>query len=471
MKNPYKTLITLAVTAFISSGTITAAAEKVDPEGAAENADPALANEAEKLAKASIPEPSLSSRIETARDKFLQEANLTLGDNGGGRIVYWGDAIVEKGDSGAFFGKARTTAYQNAVLDAQASFLREAYGDTEAERIRRVIADDSENAKKFEDNLKKAGKNRLEIIWDKMLTLTDAKLNGMLEELGIDPKEFDQLRPSQRKTLFKKEFVEKNITTAIGQIAGLMVMQNFIGWDEDGTYKVGVLVMYSEKLRQLAWEIAHGHPPFLKKEGRPALAKQVPSDPEELSKLWGVRVLFNEHGQPCLASYSQWSSSYTGISKRGKERSIDRARDQALKMAMNELAFFIAGQAYMRDESEVGEMVEEFITKNPDGMISDGDAAYIIDKKNEQIRIRAKIDNAGVSTLRDATHKLKSGQTIVCKVLTWTLDKKNLVNRVRTFDPSKRPGPKVAGKGDEKDDPKRPGGVVSPKPQVDPSDF
>ena len=53
-------------------------------------------------------------------------------------------------------------------------------------------------------------------------------------------------------------------------------------------------------------------------------------------------------------------------------------------MAMNELAFFIAGQAYMRDESEVGEMVEEFITKNPDGMIERKEAAYIIDKTNEQ---------------------------------------------------------------------------------------
>jgi len=467
MKNTPKTLIKLAVAAFVGSGTITTAAEKVDPEGAVENTGPALATEAENLAKASIPEPRLSSRIETARDKFLQDANLVLGDNGGGRIVYWGEAIVEKGDSGAFFGKARTTAYQNAVLDAQASFLGEAYGQTEAERIRRVIADDSENAEKFEDKLKKAGKSRLDIIWDKMLTITDAQLNEMLEELGIDPKEFDQLRPPQRKTLFKKEFVEKNITKAVGQIAGLMVLQNFIGWDEDGTYKVGVVVMYSEKLRQLAWEIAHGHPPFLKKEGRLALGKQIPSDPGELSKLWGVRVLFNEHGEPCLASYSQWSSSYTGTSKRGKERSIDRARAQALKMAMNELAFFIAGQAYMRDESEVGEMVEEFITKNPDGMIERKEAAYIIDRMNQQIRVQAKIDNAGVSTIRDVTHKLKSGQTIVCKVLTWTLDKKNLVNRVRNFDPSKLPGPKVVGE----DDPKRPGGVVSPKPQVDPADF
>ena len=470
MKNyTHNILATFAVAAFIGNGNIIAAAEKDNPEEDAKKTDPAATAEAEKLAEASVPQPSLSNRLEEARNKFLAKFKLNLGDNGGGRIVYWGDAEVIKSDTSAFFGKARTTAYQRAVLNAQASFLREAYGRTETERIRRVMADDSENAQKFEEKLKGAGKNRLEIIWEKMLTLNDARLNEMLEELGIDPGEFDNLKPAQKKILFKREFVEKNLETAVGAVGGLLVLQNFIGNDDKGTYKIGVLVMYSEKLKQLAWDIAHGHPPFLKKNARPALREQVPADAEELSKLWGLRVLYNEHGDPCLVSYGQWSSSYTGVSNRGKERSIDRARSQARKIAMNEIAFFIAGQAYLREESEVGEFVEEFVQKNSDGMIESRDAEYMIDKMNGEIRVQAKIDNAGTGTLRDATYKLESGQTIVLQVVTWTLNKKNLVNRVRTFKPQ-RPGEKVDGTTNVVTR-NRSGGVVQPKPQVDPADF
>ena len=70
--------------------------------------------------------------------------------------------------------------------------------------------------------------------------------------MGGDSSQFDAAPESEKKVLFMKQFTEKAMVRAVGSVSGLVPMQSFEGRTEEGTHAIGVIMMYSPKLKQLA---------------------------------------------------------------------------------------------------------------------------------------------------------------------------------------------------------------------------
>jgi len=373
--------------------------------------------------------------IEEAFDAFKRKRGIEFGAvANGGKIYYAATYVVNLKPTNSQWAKARVNAFEAAYLKTQRDFVIDMYGRQVVKKSQSVFEDQSDDAEEFKETDK--SRTKLASIWDKLVALTGARLDRALRKLGVDPEEFKAMPPKQKKTTFMSKMTENILTNAIGDSTGLMPIQTFEGKDDKGNHTLGVITMYSPKLKQLAYDIAHKRSPILtKKTGRP-LKDQIPSSAAALSRQFGVRVMFNENGQVCVVSFGQWSHNYTGKSTKTLGRRRESAREGAFDSANAGITVFLKGRIMFERERTKGEFSEEAVVKNPDGFISREDVTKIVDKMSSKLRIQARMDLAGITTIKRWKYKSPYGQELVGIVRAWTLNAANIVNDVRNFRPN-----------------------------------
>jgi len=424
--------------------------------------------EAAKLNAAGTPPKALPSKqLKAARDNFLKEMNMNLGDNPGGKIMIWGEAGVSEKSTSPQWGKYRELGFERALADAQTKFVQKVYGRIAAEQIKKLKEDLSSNAEVFPESADE--RTKVGALFDKLIALGDAELNKKLQEMNIDSKKFDALPPAQKKDLFCREFTKSMITTAIGNTDGMMPIQTFEGNDDKGNYAIGVLLMYADSFKQLAYDVANYRKPFMPKSkiGKP-IREAVITPPEVLVNQFGVRCLFNENGEPVIVSFGQWAISYTGDNERVRQRHVESANKTAIDQANANIAFFLSGRLMMERKKDIGERVEEFLIKKPDGFIErHDDVNTLIDKTNELTRQQAKADLAGISTLHDWEYDHPNGQKIIGVIQVWSYDSAQNTNKVRTWQPNSG----NSGNSAPEAEPKTTPGVKQGEKYMNPADF
>jgi hypothetical protein len=375
---------------------------------------------------------SVGDQIDEAFNTFASKKSITYGSSdASGRIFYKGVETVAVPPENAQWGKQRVSAFEKALLKAQAEFVRDRFGKQMVQQARTMFEDMSDNAEEFPEGQK----GRLEVIWEKLLALTDAKLNKKLEEVGVDPEEYKSASPKQRKKLFSDAYTKKCLTKAIGDMSGLLPVQTFEANDGKGTYKIGVVLLYSSKVKQLAYDISHNRLPLL--TGRPgkSLNEIVPVSSEVLANQFGVRVLFNEQGQPCLVSYGQWSHNYTGNDERMRERRNESSMMKAKELADSYITTFLSSKMFYENEQETGELLEESVAKDSDGNVTYENISNVIDKINQKIKVEAKADMAGRGTFRSVKYKHPVGHEISIVARVWTMQNLKTTKGVQSWKP------------------------------------
>lgn len=385
---------------------------------------------------------SVGDRIDDAFNGFASSKNIMYGAaDAKGRIFYKGVETVAVSPENAQWGKQRVTAFEKALLKAQSEFVRDQFGKQTVRMARSMFENMSDNAEDFPEDQK----GRMRMIWEKLVALTDAKLNEKLEEAGVDPEEFKAASPKQKKALFSDAYTKTCLTKAVGDMSGLVPVQTFEANDGKGTYKIGVIVLYSPKLKQLAYDIAQNKAPLLSGKPKKPLAEVIPTSPEVLADQFGVRVVFNERGQPCVVSYGQWSHNYTGNSERMRERRNESAQMKARELADSYITAFLAAKMHYENEQETGELLEESVTKDGDGNISYENISTVIDKMNQTIKVEAKADLAGRGTFRSVKYKHPVGHEISIVARVWTMDNLESTQNVRNWKPDSRKAQGTAG--------------------------
>lgn len=432
------------------------------------NAGAAGTNLADELTSQSQPQGATAGDLVDAKfDEFKQKYGIEFGAEGNeGKIYYANKAAVSVEPTSPQWGKARFNAFDNALLAAQTDFVIDMFGKQTVKKIQDVFSDQSDNAEEFKDPEKTA--DRFEALFNKLIALKDAVLNEKLAQLGIDPEKFSAMPPEQKKVTFNKTLTKTILTRAIGEIAGLVPVQTYEGRDSKGNHVIGVIVMYSPKMKQLASDIASKRTPFLKSGKGAPLREVITGDPATLANQFGVRCMFNENGRPCLVSFGQWSHNYTGENERKKERMRIEAADNALDEANAAIAMFLNGNMMFERERQKGEATEDSLTKSPDGMIRrKEDFTTIIDKMCSHLRQQASMDLGGTSTLKKWRYAHPYGQEIIGVVRVWSMDTANVVNGVRNFDPNKDSSREADRERKVKSEP----GVSEGKEFMNPNDF
>jgi hypothetical protein len=333
----------------------------------------------------------------------------------------WGAALVE--------------AYDTAVLNAQSRFLVDIYGKFSFDAARSYFYDGSDAAKKFPDEASKKTASALGVIRDKFAALAEAKLDKKLKEEGINPDEYRNKSAAQKKSLLMKKFVKDTVTLAAHEISGLTVVQTFHGSDERGNDAIGVLMMYSPAIRQLAYDIAHNRVPLLTGTPSTNIRDMIPADSAVLNEALGIRIGFDAKGRPCIISYGQYASGVSGKDAAIIEDEDEFSETSAFTQAEIYITNFINSHLEYYNFNSIGSVAERTLVKDGDGNITGLDTMEFVKLMNKNSKLRGKRDVLGSSTIKTWSHVTPEGHRFSGIVRAWTVDTLAGGQAVRNWQP------------------------------------
>ncbi|CAM4120188.1 DUF6844 domain-containing protein [Campylobacter armoricus] len=339
-------------------------------------------------------------------EEFAKDFNIEYGVTKKGKTFYTGRSEVSINDNDPQFAQALQNAYQRAMLNLQTEFIKDAFGRIAVSKIQNYESDGSSNAKEFEE-LSKGGV--LSQIFDKLTQLTGAKLDKALKDLGIN---VEGLTEERKKTLLKKEFLSKTITTAVGSMSGLVPVQTIIT-QRRGQYDIGVIAVVSSKTRQLAKDMALSRKSNITGKGK-NISEYLPQDDKGFLNEYGIRLVYDEKGLPVILSYGNWG--YVADANNAKKTNIleDKAKNTAATMADVAIVEFINTNLSLVDETTTGESYEEIIKQSfniNDNTTQEETQNFmnIIEKINTKIKASASGKIRGISTLKKWSYTSDNG--------------------------------------------------------------
>lgn len=337
--------------------------------------------------------------------------------------LYLGEGIaqVEVPPSDPQWVKYRAMAYEQALVDAMSNYLLAMGQKLRTEETSKFFNDGSGHIPDWqESNLERS---KLYQLLDKAVAVADATLDKKLESLGIDPQKFKSASPEQRHKLFEQALTIKTMRKAVSGLAGMLPVQTFEGRNKDGEHVIGVLIVVSDKMKQLADSIRRNGDriqPDLSHPGKP-IAQRLNAVRDQLVDQFGLRVWRDEQGYPVLVSFGQWGINNKGLNSRMAFHESRAAESQARALADKQIAMFIAGKGVFDSKQEVGQLVETVAKVTPDNFKSKETTQQIVDKVMQTLRARANVTLTGLSdALRwQQAYPSYPQQKIVGVVRTW----------------------------------------------------
>ena len=328
-------------------------------------------------------------------DEFADQHDINYGEDNNGKVFFSGRATVALAATDPSFAKALNLAFDNAMLNMQAEFVRNAFGRQSSELKQKLFSDDSTNAREFE---KLPAEGRFAQLLDKAVKLTGAKLDSALQEMGV---EAAGLTEERKKVLFADALVQKISESAFGSMQGLVPVQTSMTQVSADHYEVGVIAVMSGKTRQVASDMRQKRASLITGKGR-QVKDVLPEKNEGYISEHGIRLIYNESGAPVIISYGQWSyqpDSDPYMNNRKKEV----ATDQATSRADAAVSAFINTAIQFKRSSESSAQIERSITETVNGndtSLSEKTAKDIIDITNKEITSRSDMNLRGLRTVK-----------------------------------------------------------------------
>ena len=132
----------------------------------------------------------------------------------------------------------------------------------------------------------------------------------------------------------------------------------------------------------------------------------LPQDEKDYLNEFGIRMVYNEKGEPSLISYGRWSYVENSNNDYINKMSARSAAEQAKSRADAMLADFINTSLSFNSQAESGEIVEDILTKEIDNKnggesITSNEVTNIIDKVSSQTKAKSRMQLKGISTLEE----------------------------------------------------------------------
>ena len=351
--------------------------------------------------------------------EYAKKNNISYGIKKDGKLFLTGEADVILKPTDPEFGKTVVLAYEKAILELQKEYVMDNFGNIASDRFVDFYQDNSTNARLFDESIK--SESKIANVVDKALTFASVKLDEWLEEMGVSGK---NLTEKEKKSLFKQEYVKSVIKQANKSMSGLVPIQTHIAYDKKGNYTVGVIAIVSDKTEQLARDMSLNRKPIISGNGR-ELRDFIPQKDEEYLNELGIRMVYNEKGEPCILSYGRWSYVENSNDDYINKATVRSAKNQAKNQADAMIIEFINTNLSTQTDSKYGELVENILTKEiqlKDGgdTITEDNVKNIIDKFSSQIKANSKGNMGGIGTLEDWEFVDENGIGHVGYVRVWT---------------------------------------------------
>lgn len=364
------------------------------------------------------------SKVRADIEEYCKESGITIGKiQPNGALYLSGIERVSANVTSPNFIKARAIAYEKAYHNAVAGYVLDKYGKQVVKEFVKYFSNQSSDRLMPSANVKTA----TERIHEKTQQLTEAQLDEGLRAMGVVPSG----SISERRKLAEDSIVKNSIKLAIGSASGLLPVQTFEGWNEDGKYAVGVVIRGGIETETIADCIKNKMRPNLTRpEAGLTLNQALPTE-DELVSQFGVRMFFDEKGIPAFLSFGQWGSSYAGSDEDEAEDAMEHAMQQALNDADAQLTTFINSTMAINDESVKGERRGQNAVFDQNGVPTIEKISGFIDEISKTSTIEASDTMIGRSTVmhKVITHPQSKQQVAVC-VRMWSFGQYDAMKRV-----------------------------------------
>lgn len=393
---------------------------------------PAAAAEVNKAVTTHV-KTTAKSKVKADIDAYCKEAGITIGAvRPDGALYLSGIERVNAYEKSPNFVRSRMMAYTKAYQKAVAGYVRDKFGVESVKQYNKYFKDQSSDRLQPSTDVK----STMERIFEKTKQLTEAKLDEGLRAMGVTPAG----TVLEKRKLAEDAIVTRSTRTAIGSAAGLLPVQTFEGWNENGKYAVGVVIRGGIDTETIADCLRHKTRPVLSRpEAGLTVAQALPSD-EELVSQFGVRLFFDEKGVPALLSFAQWGSAYTGTDEDEAEDAMDHAMIQAEALANEQLTTFINSTISVSEESDKGESKTTDVVFDANGVPTEEKIVGYIDKAMRTSTITGSDTLIGRSTvMKKVIAHPQSGQRLAVCVRMWSFGQYDAMKRV-----IERPAPAAA---------------------------
>ena len=357
-----------------------------------------------------------SSSIENKREQYLNDRGWSLGyntkSNGSQFYIGWGEADIKESPESIAYIDSRVLAFESALLTAKGEFARLSGSRIATKTVQKFFQDELSQPAELQPG------STFSQISQKLGALGNASLDKLLMELEVDPETFTL---TQKQKLAQDSLRKTSTVKAISRVSGIRPLVTF---EDNNT--MGVLIVYSEKLREQASAIAQGkllHKPDVI-PGRPSikaqLAKMLPNDSDYIFQ-HGIRILQDERGNPVLVSFAQSGVRVTKSSGKMKtSMALKAARSAAKSLSAAHIAEFINATVNLQDKTTLAESaIIEQVTE--DGISSEEESLNTGKIINNFIKQGAKARLTGVTTLKAwVKNHPNTGHLIAGEVKAWS---------------------------------------------------
>ncbi|MCK4790015.1 MAG: hypothetical protein KAV87_40130 [Desulfobacteraceae bacterium] len=356
-----------------------------------------------------------------------------------GGWIGFATAEVSAGPENPNWAKHRIFAYEKALNDIENQYITTQSQNVKAKKLKEYFKNASDVVPDFKsedmDDPSKVG-----VLIDKLLAISEGKLDKTLEELDIDKEQFNRTPKAQRHTLFSESLNKSTIVESIDSLAGLIPIQTFEGFNSQKEHVVGVICISTPKMKQFAYDILHNRGNFKpsNKKGKD-LYDLFSKDDNLLIDQFGIRKMKDEEGYPVLISFGQWANSKNAGDKRLIRKYRKAAKKQAEALAKNQIALFLAGNSIFQSNSDIAEQFEESYKVHHDNYKEQDIVNSIMDGIREKSKSKAKVTMSGLIQLYSWTTKHPQyGHEIVGVVMKWSPRDEKQARKLREWKPEKK---------------------------------
>jgi len=379
-------------------------------------AQPINAESAAEVNKAVTTHVKMSPKSRVSADiaAYCKDAGISIGAvRPDGALYLSGVERVSANEKSPNFVRSRMMAYTKAYQKAVAGYVRDKFGVETVKQYNTYFKDQSSNRLEPSSD----AKSTMERIAEKTEQLTEAKLDEGLRAMGVTPSG----SVLEKRKLAEDAIVSRSTRTAIGSAAGLLPVQTFEGWNEDGKYAVGVVIRGGVDTETIAECLRRKMRPVLSRpEAGLKVEDALPTD-EELVSQFGVRLFFDVKGVPALLSFAQWGSAYSGTDEDEADDAMDHAMIQAEALANAQLTTFINSTISVKESSDAGESKTAHAVFDANGVPTEEKVVDYIDTAMQSSAVTGTDTMIGRSTVaKKVVVHPQSGQKIAVCVRMWS---------------------------------------------------
>ncbi|WP_421863189.1 DUF6844 domain-containing protein [Motiliproteus sp.] len=250
------------------------------------------------------------------------------------------------------WGNYRVMAYKEALLKAQAKYVESLGVSIRTESVQKLFDDKTQMPSFTAEELRSSSK-MMELL-NKAVAYAGGVLDQKLEELGIDPTEFNAAPPEKRALMFERSVSERTISKARQSITGVIPVKTFEAYDSQGNHVVAVAIVASPRFREFVEDVINSKGDIAPKPERAAdmsILAQLRGDKKALIDEFGIRRLYDEEGYPVLVSFGQSSNPYRGTDYQTRADNRDLSYASAKAQSYANFAYLFKSSASSNEAS------------------------------------------------------------------------------------------------------------------------